>query len=191
MTGAEPSALFARAEADAVFAARRLAEILSRGRRSIVLAESCTAGLASDLIARAGGASAALWGSFVCYSPEAKERMLGLDGSLLRRHGPASMEAAREMAICALRKSGAWASAAVTGIAGPLGDGSAAPVGAVWIALAVRGEGGTGEMPAAEREMRFLGDRAEVRMQAAGAVLRELLDLAAALRIENCGPQGA
>ncbi|MCL2190912.1 MAG: CinA family protein [Treponema sp.] len=166
--------LFGDSEARAASAATRLVGLLAQGGRTLVLAESCTAGLVSDLVARVSGASAVLWGSFVCYSPKAKELMLGLDGGLVSRHGPVSREVAAEMAVGALRKAGASFSAAVTGLAGPLGDGSAAPVGTVWISLASR-DGS----PAVEREMRFQGSRAEVRMQAAAAVLEELLALAA------------
>jgi len=178
MTGTEPSELFRKAEGDAFSAAIRLVELLSRGRRSLVLAESCTAGLVSDLVARVSGASAVLWGSFVCYSPAAKERMLGLDGGLIMRHGPASMETARGMAVHALRKADASFSAAVTGIAGPLGDGSDTPVGTVWLALAFREGAGAVEKLATEKKLHFSGSRAEVRMQAAASVLGELLDLA-------------
>ena len=171
--------LYRETRARAVLAATGLVQILARSRRTLVLAESCTAGLVSDLVAEVSGASAVLWGSFVCYSPEAKRKMLGLDGGLIDRCGPVSRETAREMAVGALRESGASFSAAVTGIAGPLGDGSAVPVGTVLTAVAVREDSGPGVKLLAERELRFRGNRAEVRMQAASALLGELLDLAA------------
>ena len=161
--------------------AQRLVELLAGDCRTLVLAESCTAGLVSDLVARVSGASAVLWGSFVCYSPGAKQRMLGLDGGMLERHGLASAETAHEMAIHALRQSDASISAAVTGVAGPAGDGSATPVGTVWIALAFREKAGAAERSATEKKLCFHGNRAEVRMQAAVLVLRELLDLAVSL----------
>ena len=162
--------------------ALRLVELLTQGGRTLVLAESCTAGLVSDLVARVGGASAVLWGSFVCYSRHAKELMLGLDADLVERFGLVSEQVAAQMAVGALRKSGASLSAAVTGLAGPLGDGSATPVGTVWVSLALWETPEAGGEPlavsAGERKMCFRGSRAEVRMQAAAAVLDELLDLA-------------
>ncbi|MCL2192975.1 MAG: CinA family protein [Treponema sp.] len=177
MIGAEPSEFLKNSEARATMTALSLVELLTQSGRTLVLAESCTAGLVSDLIARISGASAVLWGSFVSYSQKAKELMLDLDGGLIERCGLVSREVVSEMAIHALRKSGASFSAAVTGLAGPLGDGSATPVGTVWIALAFLGSAGEAEL-AMERKMCFRGSRAEVRMQAAVTVLEELLNLA-------------
>jgi len=162
-------------------AAAKLVEELTGAHCSLALAESCTAGLVSDLIARVSGASAALWGSFVCYSPEAKKRMLRIDGNILEKHGPVSAETAAAMALNALDIAGVDIAASVTGLAGPLGDGSSrapggepAPVGTVFVAVArkVNSEGG------AEVDVKplfFMGTRAEIRMQAAVAVLEEIL----------------
>jgi PncC family amidohydrolase len=135
----------------------------------LVLAESCTGGLAADLIARIPGASRVLWGSFVVYTPAAKAGMLGLDPGLLAKYGSVSRETACALAVGALEKSGACLSAAVTGLAGPAGDGSAVPVGTVWIATAIRG----GEAAAAV--FHFPGSRNEVRISAAAAALEEVL----------------
>jgi len=151
-------------------AAVKLVEELTGRHYSLALAESCTAGLVSDLIARVSGASAVLWGSFVCYSPEAKKKMLQL-GNILEKYGPVSAETAGEMALNALDISGATIGASVTGLAGPLGDGSAAPVGTVFIGIARRVNG---EAAADVKPLFFKGSRAEIRMQAALAVLEHL-----------------
>lgn len=153
----------ARAAAAAALLVRNMAG------RTLALAESCTAGLVADLLARIPGASQTLWGSFVCYTAEAKIAMLGLDPLLLERHGLVSGETARGMALGALEKSGADAAASVTGLAGPDGDGSAVPVGTVWTAAALRGG------PVIARKFHFQGSRGEVRLLAAAAVLEELL----------------
>jgi len=150
--------------------AAKLVEDLTGGHYSLALAESCTAGLVSDLIARVSGASAVLWGSFVCYSPEAKKMMLQL-GNVLEKHGLVSAETAGEMALSALKLSGATIGASVTGLAGPLGDGSAAPVGTVFIGIARRVNG---EAAVDVKPFFFQGTRAEIRMQAALAVLEHL-----------------
>jgi len=157
-------------EARAEELARQVAARLIEQRLTLALAESCTAGLVADLLARVSGVSAALWGSLVCYSPEAKQRMLGIERDFLERYGLVSAETAREMALRARELSGASIAAAVTGIAGPLGDGSGLPVGTVWIAAARQGY-------CREKELHFQGTRAEIRTQAAAAVLAELLDL--------------
>jgi PncC family amidohydrolase len=136
-----------------------------KGSFTLALAESCTAGLVSSLLANAPGASSVLWGSFVCYTQEAKVSMLGLDNGKLSAYGLVSRETAADMANMALQKSGCEIAASVTGIAGPQGDGSDTPVGTVWVAAARRG----GILK--EKVFCFDGDRNEVRLKAAIAVI--------------------
>jgi PncC family amidohydrolase len=145
-----------------------LIEVLAARSWKLAVAESCTAGLVADLLARIPGASGVFWGSFVCYTEGAKEAMLGIPGSLVACHGAVSRETALAMVRGALEKSGADMAAAVTGLAGPGGDGSPVPVGTVWIATALRG----GETLA--RCFRLQGSRDEVRSQAAAGVVEEL-----------------
>jgi len=158
-------------------AAARLVKELAGRHCSLALAESCTAGLVSDLVARISGASAVLWGSFVCYSPEAKKRMLRIDGAFLEKYGLVSAETAGEMALRALELADVDIAASVTGFAGPLGGSNGAPdgalpVGTVFIATAwrINGKGNVNVKP-----LFFTGTRAEIRMQAALAVLEEVL----------------
>jgi len=132
---------------------------------TLALAESCTAGLVSGFLANIPGASQALWGSFVCYTKEAKVSMLGLDSGELSAHGLVSRETAVSMAQGALNKSGAGIAASVTGLAGPEGDGSGVPVGTVWAAAALRG----GQTRAGEYHLS--GSRNIVRIRAAAALL--------------------
>jgi PncC family amidohydrolase len=121
------------------------------------------------MIARIPGASRVLWGSFVTYTLEAKIRMLGLNRETLEKYGAVSRETACAMAEGALEKSGVFLALALTGLAGPGGDGSAVPVGTVWIAAAVRGE------PAEAAVFHFEGGRNQVRNSAALAALGEAL----------------
>jgi len=79
--------------------------------KKLVLAESCTGGLISSLLAEVPGASSVLWGSFVCYTKEAKVSMLGLNDSELSADGLVSERTAYSMAEGALQKSGADISA--------------------------------------------------------------------------------
>ena len=132
---------------------------------TVALAESCTAGLVSSLLAGGSGASAVLWGSFVCYTKEAKVSMLGIDSRVLDAHGLVSGETACAMASGAAQKSGASVAASVTGLAGPEGDGSNTAVGTVWAAVVYNGEN------AVAREFHFSGSRNTVRLYAAIAVL--------------------
>jgi PncC family amidohydrolase len=150
--------------------ARLLVKKLIGLSKTAALAESCTAGLAADLIARVPGASNVLWGSFVSYTVDAKVKMLGLEKALVEKHGPVSRETACAMAEGALEKSGAFMAAAVTGLAGPGGDGTAVPLGTVWIATAVRG----GETRA--QVFHYRDSRNGVRNAAAAQVVEALME---------------
>jgi PncC family amidohydrolase len=146
--------------------AEALIHKLKETSRTLVLAESCTAGLVSDILARIPGVSTVLWGSFVCYTEEAKVSMLGIDQERLNANGLVSKETAKLMTLGALQKSNADIAASVTGFAGPTGD----PAGMVWIASAMRGGSANAEM------FHFEGSRNEVRMQAAITVLEMVLE---------------
>lgn len=149
--------------------ARELVRRLGVLGKTAAAAESCTGGLASDAITRVPGASRVFWGSFVSYTPDAKIRMLGVREAALERYGAVSRETACAMALGALDHSGADYSFSVTGIAGPLGDGSGTPVGTVWIATAARG----GDVNAVKYN--FRGSRTGIRRKAAGKAVEELL----------------
>ncbi|MDR0623741.1 MAG: CinA family protein [Treponema sp.] len=157
------------AENPAEAAAENLVNKLQAASWTLVLAESCTAGLAADLIARIPGASRVLWGSFVTYTVDAKTAMLGLDRDMIKKYGAVSRETACAMAEGALEKSGAPLAAAVTGLAGPGGDGSAVPVGTVWIATALRGA------PTKAAVFHYRDSRNGIRNSAALAVVEETL----------------
>jgi len=142
---------------------------------TLALAESCTAGLVSSLLAGVPGASAVLWGSFVCYTKEAKVSMLGIERRVLDAHGLVSGETACAMVVGTLQKSGASFAASVTGLAGPEGDGSNTAVGTVWTAAMYKGETATA------REFHFTGSRNSIRLKAAIAVLeliRQIMNFA-------------
>jgi len=151
--------------------AEALIEKLKTLSFKLALAESCTAGMISSLLANTAGASSVLWGSFVCYTQEAKVSMLGLDDGKLSAYGLVSRETAVSMAEGALQKSGANLAAAVTGLAGPDGDGSNVPVGTVWVAVTAQNGGTTA------REFHFTGCRNTVRLRAAIAVLESIQTL--------------
>ena len=136
--------------------------------QSVALAESCTAGLAADLLGSVPGASKVFWGSFICYTVQAKISMLGLDAQRLDKFGLVSRETACDMAQAALAKSSAFIAGAVTGLAGPGGDGNGLVAGTVWIATARR------DSEPRALLFNFSGSRNEVRAQAAHALIAEL-----------------
>jgi PncC family amidohydrolase len=138
---------------------------------TLALSESCTAGMVSSLLAGVPGASTVLWGGFVCYTKEAKVSMLGIENEYLAVNGLVSRQTASLMAEAALKKSGACIAAAVTGLAGPLGDGSNVPVGSVWITVA--GIDGV----SITKEYFFKDNRNIIRIRAAIAVLETILSI--------------
>jgi len=140
------------------------------------MAESCTAGMASDLIACISGASKVFWGGFVCYTPGAKEKMLGIPLTLIEKYGAVSRPVALAMAEGALEKSGADWALSITGLAGPGDDGSGLPVGTVWIGIAGRDEESPKLSWSEAKNYFFSGSRNDVRKAAAEAALNELLE---------------
>ena len=142
----------------------------------IAAAESVTAGLASHFIARVPGASKVFWGSFVTYTADAKAKMLAVPEGLIKEHGEVSRPVALSMAGGALKKSEADFAFSITGLAGPLGDSSHAPVGTVWVGLAARGEK-PGSFYSRAKLFLFAGERNEVREAAAAAALKEVLEI--------------
>ena len=147
-----------------------LTEKLKEHSLTLALAESCTAGLISSLLANIPGVSAVLWGSFVCYTKEAKVLMLGLDKNQLDTCGTVSGETAGCMEECVLQKSGVNIAASVTGLAGPGGDGSNTATGTVWIATAFQNGGIETE------NLHFSGTRNEIRLRSAIALLEMLIN---------------
>ena len=147
-------------------AAKSLVESLSAQKKSLAAAESCTGGMIADCLVRVPGASKVFWGSFVCYTEDAKVKMLGVPPELIKEFGVVSRETALAMAEGALKKSGASWAVSVTGFAGPAAD-DYNPAGTVWIAVA-------GERSEA-RGFHFGGSRNQVREQAATAALDMVL----------------
>jgi len=156
--------------------AEDVAGCLAARQKTIAAAESCTGGLASDFITRVPGASKVLWGSFVCYTPDAKLKMLGVQAELIEKHGEVSRPVAMAMAEGALEKSGACLAFSITGFAGPGGGSAAAPVGTVWIGIASRDGKLSGGICSDAKMFLFTGSRNEVREAAAAAALQELLE---------------
>lgn len=112
-------------------------QLLSAGNNTLVLAESCTAGLIAASLARSPGISAFLAGSLVVYQIPSKIRWLGVSEDSIHREGVVSEVVAREMAAGALRQTPhATVSLAITGHLGP--DAPTHLDGVAWIAIAHR-----------------------------------------------------
>jgi len=148
----------------------RLAEILQQRGWTVTAAESCTGGAVAMNLTELAGSSAWFNGSFVTYSNELKEKMLGVSPETLLAFGAVSEQVVDEMSEGARLKAGADLSVAISGIAGPGGGSKDKPVGTVCFGVAVDGE------PAVTETHVFSGDRHQVREQAVDHALAMLLD---------------
>ena len=117
--------------------AERLMHRICDRELKIATAESCTGGMLAALLTDIEGCGHGFDRGFVTYSKEAKHELLGIDRDLLDHDDAVSEPVARAMAEGALDRSSADVAIAVTGFAGPAGDGC--EEGLVHFALARRG----------------------------------------------------
>jgi nicotinamide-nucleotide amidase len=127
---------------------------------TLAIAESCTGGLAGQLVTSEAGASAFFRGSVVCYADEIKTGVLGVKPETLADFGAVSEPCAREMAEGVKKLCGSILAVSITGVAGPEGGAPDKPVGTVCFAVC-----GPGTTRTATKL--FAGDRDRVRMAAA------------------------
>ncbi|MDO6569831.1 CinA family protein [Gilvimarinus sp. 2_MG-2023] len=136
---------------------------------TVTTAESCTGGGVAAAITEVAGSSAWFGTGIVSYANSAKVELLGVSPELLETAGAVSCEVVEQMALGALRVSGAEIAVAVSGIAGPDGGSKDKPVGTVWLAWA-----GPNNTLLSECYV-YEGDRTQVREQACVTALRGLL----------------
>ena len=101
--------------------------------KTVSTAESCTSGRLGEVITSVPGASAYYKGGTICYSDEAKTKVLGIDSELIAEKNAVSEEVAIEMVKGITKLLGTDFAIATTGFAGPGAD-PGIPVGTIWIA---------------------------------------------------------
>ena len=136
--------------------------------KTLATAESCTGGMIGAALTAVPGSSAVYKGGIISYWSEVKESVLGVDGEILRRFGAVSAPVAEDMAKGARKALEADVAVSVTGLAGPGGDEFGNPVGTVFVGYADAEK-------AIVQEYHFIGNREEVRLQAAVAALELIL----------------
>jgi len=104
-------------------------ELLLKNNLTLSIAESCSGGLASDLITNISGSSKIFKGSVVSYSNESKIKLIGVSEKTIKSYGAVSNEVAIEMAIGVKKKFKSDIGLSITGIAGPNGSGKDKPIG--------------------------------------------------------------
>ena len=152
-------------------AARELAaEVLRRlteAGHTLATAESLTGGLVAAALTDVPGASNAFRGGVVAYATELKAQLLGVDVTVLKRHGPVYAPVAAAMAEGVRNRLGATIGVSTTGVAGP-GPQDGHPAGTVHVAVSLVGD-------TVVRTMALAGNRDEVRRLTVERVLGLLL----------------
>ncbi len=112
--------------------------MLKEKHLKLATAESCTGGYIGKRITDIPGSSDVFECGIISYSNEIKANVLGVSRDDLQKYGAVSEQVAKQMAIGALKVSGADIAVSVTGIAGPGSDGTDKPVGLSYIGIAAK-----------------------------------------------------
>ena len=131
-------------------------KLLQSQGKILATAESCSGGLIGHKITAVPGSSNYFAGGVIAYSNDLKEKLLGVNPTLLKEYGAVSSQVARAMAEGIRTRTGADIGVSVTGIAGPTGGTPEKPVGTVFVGLSMPDE--TIDIPC-----RFPGDRWQVQ----------------------------
>lgn len=123
--------------------ATRLARVLEATNAQLVLAESCTGGLASSSLTQIPGVSKHFCGSQVVYQSETKTQWLKISKKFFQERGAESLKASEALARQILHKTRrATIAAAITGDLGPLPS-HPKKVGVIFVACAIKTRGTT------------------------------------------------
>jgi nicotinamide-nucleotide amidase len=133
-------------------------------RLTIAVAESCTGGLLGARLTSIPGSSDVVLGGVIAYANDVKRDLLGVDETVLVRHGAVSEPIVRQMAEGVRTRTGSSIGIGITGVAGPGGGTPDKPVGTVWLAVALPEE-------TKALQVRLIGDREEIRRRATQSAL--------------------
>tara|TARA_A200000113_G_scaffold77906_1_gene68776 strand:+ start:189 stop:728 length:540 start_codon:yes stop_codon:yes gene_type:complete len=133
-------------------------------------AESCTGGGIAFAFTSVAGSSDWFNQSWVTYSNDAKQNVLGVTEQSLVEYGAVSKQTVKEMAAGVRRNSGAQLVVTVSGVAGPGGGTEEKPVGTVWFGFLC------GEREAQIKQV-FSGNRDEVRQHAITFAITHLVKM--------------
>ncbi len=142
---------------------------LRHRRKTLAVAESCTAGGFCARLTSVPGSSDYFRGGIVVYADEAKRGLLRVSSKTIRDFGAVSSHCAMEMAEGVRKSLKSSFGVSITGIAGPGGGNAKKPVGLVYVGMA-----GFSKVPVAH-ELHLLGDRETIRKRAAAQALHFLL----------------
>jgi len=137
---------------------------LSKARKTLAIAESCSGGLIADRITNVPGSSKYFKMAMVAYSNDVKMSQLGIRPDIISGYGAVSRQTAVGMAKNIREISGADIGLSVTGIAGPGGATKKKPVGLVYIAVSM-------PKKTVWKEFRFKGEREVIKFRSSQAAL--------------------
>ncbi|MDB4349761.1 nicotinamide-nucleotide amidohydrolase family protein, partial [Omnitrophica bacterium] len=141
--------------------------ILTKSKKTLAIAESCTGGGVSDLITNVPGSSNYFTMGIIAYSNRNKIKRLNIKGDLIKKYGAVSKDVAKSMADNVREVANTDIGLGITGIAGPGGQTKKKPIGLVYIALSTKKK-------KIMKEFRFSGSREEIKLQASQQALNLL-----------------
>ncbi|ANN67872.1 CinA family protein [Bordetella bronchialis] len=153
----------------------RAAIFMRDHKLTLVTAESCTAGMIASMLADIPGAGALLDCAFVVYSPDAKQRCVGVSAHTLSTHNLTSEAVAREMALGAAARSPANVAIANTGLADNADDDI--PAGTQCFAWVFKTSAADANPAVYTETHRFDGGRHGIRKAAAAYALERMISL--------------
>ena len=138
--------------------------LLKLSGKTISVAESFTGGRVATEIVKNAGVSAYFCEGIVAYSNESKQLRLSVPERIIKEDGAVSAKTAYRMAAGLYKTANPDIVVATTGIAGPKGDGTDAPVGRCFIAAG-------GKNGIHTYKFDFSGDREEITKKGVNAAL--------------------
>jgi nicotinamide-nucleotide amidase len=154
----------------------RVGETLTERGETLAAAESCSGGLVASLVTDVPGSSEYFDRSYVTYSYDAKQQILGVSREALDEASAVSERVGRQMATGARDTADATWGVSTTGVAGPERDRADHPVGTVFVGVARAAPWGSGESTTTVERYQFDGSRTEVKERVARQALSDLLD---------------
>ncbi|AQL42036.1 damage-inducible protein CinA [Halorientalis sp. IM1011] len=154
----------------------QVGDALAERGETLAAAESCSGGLVASLVTDVPGSSEYFDRSYVTYSYDAKQQVLGVSREALDTDGAVSERVGREMAKAARDTADATWGLSTTGVAGPERDRADHPVGTVFVGVAHAAPWGSGESTTTVERYEFDGSRTEIKERVARQALADLLD---------------
>jgi len=141
--------------------------LLTKKKKTLSVAESCTGGLLSDRITGVSGSSNYFQMAAITYSNASKNKFLAIPVEIINKHGAVSGQVASLMAknIRLLAKTDIGIG--ISGIAGPRGGTKKKPIGLVYISMSAKKK-------TICRKFLFLGQRDIIKRKASQAALNLL-----------------